>query len=268
MYDVMEMSLGNLSRLYQYMQNKVHGAAFNLKGFDYAWLTSSREWRQDEKVLDVGAAYSPLPIHIRETFGSEVWVVDDFGLKSDLSFWARNRSPQEFVSSHPQIKYVLERLGDQAKSSLPAGYFDVVYSISVLEHIPQSLMESVWQHMDSLLKPGGEMLHAIDLSFPSNRGLWKLLGTELYDAFYVFVPHGLRVRHCMATPKAYTRLALSTLSTHHSMRKELSVRNMVLDPDILTEGYEYGINRITKDGMKDYRYQRTGTLLLHLRKKA
>ncbi len=46
----------------------------------------------------------------------------------------------------------------------------------------------------------------------------------------------------------------------------LGVWNTVLNPDILTEDYHHGLNRIVKDKIKGYKYQRTATLLLKLRK--
>jgi hypothetical protein len=41
---------------------------------------------------------------------------------------------------------------------------------------------------------------------------------------------------------------------------------MCLDPEILTESYEHGLNRIIKDKTEGYRYQRVGSLILHLKK--
>ena len=266
MYQVLEVSLADLTRLYQYKQQDLFMADFSLKGFDYPWLISSRPWKSGEKVLDVGAAYSPLPIHIQQCYGCEMWVADDFGLKSSDLFWTRNSSPHEHIAKHPEVKYVLERLGIPKESSLPPDYFDVVYSVSALEHVPFALMPSVWQHMDSLLKPGGEMLHAIDIAFPSNAGLHKVLAAIVFDALYILTPQGMRQRHCLATPKAYARLILQTLGVHYQLGKHLSALNMVLDPDVLTEDYRYGLHRINKDQMTDYHYQRVASLLLRMKK--
>jgi hypothetical protein len=43
---------------------------------------------------------------------------------------------------------------------------------------------------------------------------------------------------------------------------------MALNPDILAEEYAHGLNRILKDGAANYKYQRNGSLLIHLRKLA
>ncbi|MBN2386543.1 MAG: class I SAM-dependent methyltransferase [Anaerolineales bacterium] len=266
MYDVLEISLGNLSRLYQYKQKEFFGADLNIKGFDYPWLLASRQWKSGERVLDVGAGYSLLPMHLQETYGCEVWVADDYGLQSGQPFWQRGQSPEEHVGAHPSVKFVLERLGDPSSSSLPTGYFDVIYSLSALEHVRVTMVPDVWRHMDLLLKPGGEMLHAIDIPFPSNQGWRKVLAGEFYDRFFPLFPQSFHLPHYMATPKAHARLVARLLGISEIDIKGLSVTDMVFNPDVLTEGYEIGLNRILKDGLTDFQYRRAGTLLFHLKK--
>ncbi|RPI34141.1 MAG: class I SAM-dependent methyltransferase [Chloroflexota bacterium] len=266
MYQLIEASLADLTRLYQYKQQEIFKTDFSLKGFDYPWIITSRDWKTGEKVLDVGAAYSPLPMYIQESCGVEMWVADDYGMNSNDPFWTRNASPQEHIAKHPEVKFVVERLGDSDGSALPRGYFDVIYSASVLEHVPYAILPEVWRHMDLLLKPGGEMLHAVDIPFPSNGGLKKVLMGLCLDAFNPLIPAGFRLRHFLATPRNYTRLVCSQLGVQPVKMQDISVLNMVLNPDILTESYAYGLKRIVKDNMKDYRYQRVGTLLLRFKK--
>jgi hypothetical protein len=266
MYQVLEVSLSNLQRLYQYKLNDGYQAAFSLKGFDYPWLLGSHKWVQGEKVLDVGSAYSSLPMYIQKTYVGEVWAADDFGLSSNEPFWTRNCSPQQQIADHPEVKFVLERLGDPASSSLPQNYFDVIYSISTLEHIPCSAMPAVWGHLDSLLKPGGEMLHAIEIFFPSDGGIKRISRAILFDILWHLLPFRLQVRGCQLSPCGCARLAFKILGIHYPLGKQLSVLNMVNNPDILTEDYAAGLNRIVKDKITDFRYQRIGSLMLRLRK--
>jgi SAM-dependent methyltransferase len=266
MYQVLEVSLADLPRLYHYKLNDGYKANFSLKGFDYPWLFGSRDWKKGERVLDVGPAYSSFPAEIHKSYGCEMWAVDDFGTLSNDPFWLRGQSPQQHIAEHPEIKYILERVGDPAHSSLPSGYFDVIYSISTLEHVPPAAMPAVWRHLDSLLKPGGEMLHAIDVSFPSNHGVKRFLAYLLADAIWPVLPFSLQVRSCQHSPRGHARLAFKTLGIRHPLGKELNLLNMALNPDILTENYESGLNRILKDKIADYRYHRVGSLLLRLKK--
>jgi len=266
MFQVVEISLADTRRLYQYHQASPMELNFGLKGFDYGWLLSSREWKKDEKILDVGGAYSPLPMFIQKTWGCETWEVDDFGTGSNDEFWTRQRSPEDHIKANPQIKFVLERVGDPKQSSLPQNYFDVVYSLSVMEHVPPEVQIAAWQHMASLLRPGGELIHAVDIHFPSNGGLRKVLASMLFDGFNFLVPEQTRVRHCLTTPVNYARLAFKALGIHYSLPKQLSVTNMILNPEVMVEYFEHGYNRIVKDKIKNYRFQRVGSLLLRLKK--
>lgn len=266
MYTLLELSLANVSRLYNFILQEAYKAQFSIKGFGYAWIDRSRRWQKGEKVLDVGAGYSPLPVHIQKTYECEVWAVDDFGLSSSDPFWARGSSPQEHISSHPEVKYVLERLGTPSSSSLPENSFDVIYSVSTLEHVPCTLTPAVWKHMDRLLKPGGEMLHTIDVPFPSNGGVKKVLAALVFDFLQPLLPSKLRLKYCLSTPKNYARLSLEQLGLPLKGGHGIGALRFVLDPDVLTESYQYGLNRMEKDKITDYQYQRTGSLLMHLKK--
>jgi SAM-dependent methyltransferase len=265
-YEVVEVSLGDARRLYQYKQSTPLEFGFNIKGFDYSWLINCRSWKNTEKILDVGGAYSTLPLFIQKTYGCETWVVDDFGLDVNDPFWARNKSPQEHIQAHPEVKYVVERVGDPSASSLPLGYFDVVYSASVLEHVPAGLTQKVWQHMGALLKPGGEMLHAIDVPFPSNHGFRIFLEVLSFDLFNQLLPFSFRNAHFLSTPRNYARLAAQALGIHSLPNNKISVMRMLMDPEVVTEPLDYGYNRIIKDHIQDFRFQRVGTLLLRFKK--
>jgi SAM-dependent methyltransferase len=265
-FELAEVSLGNASRLYGYKQSCPLDIGFNLKGFDYAWLICNHAWKPGEKVLDVGGAYSNLPVFIQKTYGCETWVVDDFGIDVNDPFWARHKSPQEHITGHPEVRYILERVGDPENSSLPAGYFDVVYSASVLEHVPAGLTRQVWQHMGALVKPGGELLHAVDVPFPSNNGLQKFLEVMLFDIFNEALPINFREAHFLSTPRNYARLASQALGIRSLPKNDVGVVRMLMDPELVTEPLEYGYNRIVKDHMLDFHFQRVGTLLLRFKK--
>lgn len=268
-YDIVGITLADTQRLFEYMQEGVFGGKFNLKGFDYPWIIKSRSWKKGERILDVGAAYSPLPIHIAKNYGCEVWVADDFGCSVDDSFWLRNQSHEEHIHSNPEVKYVLERLGDPQRSALPPGYFDCIYSASALEHVSSNQLRSVFRHMDHLLRPGGEMLHAVDIAMPTNRGLSHVVLAVLFDFLYPFIPFRLRQRFAFETPRSFARFAIKDLKTlpyRHS--RNLSVINMVLNPEVMVESMQHTYNRIVKDGAQNQKHFRVTSLVLHMRKKS
>ncbi len=267
MYEIGEISLADTRRLFRYLQEGVFGAEFNLKGFDYPWILTSKTWRRGEKVLDVGGGYSDLPAHIAREYGCEVWVADDFGRDVGDEFWKRNREPLEHILQHPEVKFVLERIGDPRGSSLPPGHFDTVMSASTLEHIPPAAMERVWRHMDLLLRPGGEMLHALDIALPTSRGLLHVLLALGFDVVYPVVPAQMRLRFMYETPKAYVRSVLRALPVRRrGDLGRLDVTNLVLNPEIMLEPPQHTYNRITRDAMANMRHFRVTSLLIHLRK--
>ena len=267
LYEVIEIAFADARRLLQYKLDDAFGAEFSLKGFDYPWILQSRGWKGADKILDVGAGYSLLPIHIADSYGSEVWAVDDFGIESDDKFWKRKMEPTEHISKYSQVKYVLERLGDIEKSSLPHNYFDCIYSASALEHVPPRMAEKVWNHMDRLLKPGGVMLHAVDMKLPTSRGLLSLIKASLIDLLGFVVPKPYLSENLYYTPKRYLSMISSSLHSRLSVPKwNVGILRMVLDPGIVIEPIDWAYNRIVKDGLTEVALLRVASLLIYLRK--
>jgi SAM-dependent methyltransferase len=265
---IREISLADTQRIYSYKKDLLYNISFDIKGFDYGWILNSRKWDSSEKVLDVGGAYSPFPIYLHDQHGCETWVVDDFGMGVGEEFWKRKKSPDEHIAEHPEVRYILERVGDQETSSLPQGYFDVVYSASALEHVPAEITPAVWSHMLSLLKPGGELIHAVDVLFPSNGGVKKMFQASLFDLCPWLFSKQMRLQHYLATPSNYARIACEAIGISGKIPlKGLSVWKMCLDPEILTESFAHGWNRIANDHIPNYHYSRVGSLLLHFQKK-
>jgi len=266
-YSVLELSFADTRRLFHYAQRGIFGVEFNLKGFDYAWLLASRQWASGERVLDVGAGYSPLPIHIAKEYGSEVWVADDFGMDTDCEFWLRHKDPTDHVQAHPEVRFVLERVGQPEKSTLPRDYFDCIYSISVLEHVPPRMLRAVMKHLDTLLKPGGEMLHAVDIAFPINRGLAHVGLALAFDALYPLVPYRIKERFAFETPRSFFRFGIKCLGiTQRTSLKSIGVLRMLLDSEIVLEPMVHTYNRIVKDGFANQKHHRVASLLIHLKK--
>jgi len=266
MYSVNEISFGDARRILRYKQEGVYGAAFNIKGFDYAWLVAARQWKQGERVLDVGAGYSNLPMHLHETYGCDTWVADDYGMESEEAFWTRGKRPRQHVENHPEIHFALERLGDPAASSLDPGSFDVIVSASALEHVPPPLVEDVWRHMDLLLKPGGEMLHAIDLKLPTHRGMLSVMKGLALDLASPLVPASYRLENVFFTPRTYLKAVSRALPVRFSdLPRNFSIPSLVLDPTIVLEPLDWAYNRM-REGSSDVPIMRVATLLIHLTK--
>jgi len=66
-----------------------------------------------------------------------------------------------------EVKLVREKIGDFSLK-LPSGYFDVLFSLSVLEHISLEEWEKCFTDMVRVCKPGALIIHTVDgsVDFP------------------------------------------------------------------------------------------------------
>lgn len=62
---------------------------------------------------------------------------------------------------------IIATVGEFSKD-IPENFFDVVYSISVVEHVPDDKTDDFFRDCYRMLKPGGEMMHLIDLYVESD----------------------------------------------------------------------------------------------------
>ncbi len=133
------------------------------------WLEPARTWHREDRVLDVGCGYSELPARFARRHGCEVWGLDDFGRNSNDLFWLRGQDPDAFVASVPEVRFVFERLGDPARSSLEPGSFDVILTNNAL-HVAPPPHAPIWRHAASLLndRPGSEIAAAMVCNFASD----------------------------------------------------------------------------------------------------
>jgi len=113
------------------------------------------------KILEVGGGNSRVLTALHHLY--ECWNVDKFeGVGS---------GPLEINST--DFRTVRAYMGEFSPE-LPANYFDLVFSISVLEHIPadNAAIENVCNDIDRVLKPSGVSLHCIDAVLKKD-SLWE-----------------------------------------------------------------------------------------------
>ena len=66
------------------------------------------------------------------------------------------------ASAIPEVSVLDAYLGD-FDPALPAEFFDVVFSISVVEHVDTDRLDLFHQDLLRILRPGGRFIHAIDM---------------------------------------------------------------------------------------------------------
>ncbi|QJT09810.1 class I SAM-dependent methyltransferase [Oceanidesulfovibrio marinus] len=110
------------------------------------------------KVLEIGGGFSRLLEYLQDDV--EGWNLDKF------EGWGNGPTD---IPKDTGFKIVPNYIGAYDKN-IPDNYFDIVYSISVLEHInlEDEALDDVIQDMERVLKPGGFSVHCIDCRFPPN----------------------------------------------------------------------------------------------------
>lgn len=113
-------------------------------------------------VLEVGAGWNTF---FDQHFGNELeyWMIDDGN-------WDPIDRFDEAIKERHSTHFVRSLLGSFCPD-LPDAYFDMVISVSVLEHVPQEKKPEVYKDMFRVLKPGGYIVHSIDDVLPVNGAL-------------------------------------------------------------------------------------------------
>lgn len=169
LYDRWDLDADN----YGVSVTEVEKHRWGLKGYGYCLIVDRLEKlhaaeRRQLRVLDVGGGGSGLSRFLSDRFGDECWVVDDYGIESgDIATqgWYGPGARDRFAEKNPNVRYVFGRIGDERNLDVKPASFDLIFSISTLEHIPSESWGPLFDHMFKLLNPtGGRMVHVIDTS--------------------------------------------------------------------------------------------------------
>lgn len=110
------------------------------------------------RILDVGGGISRILSHLSKTY--ECWNIDKLE--------GVGNGPR--AVKEPPYRLVRDYMGN-FNPELPDGYFDLVFSISALEHVPQNdtaVFDNIIKDIDRVLKPGGLSLHLFDIILKPN----------------------------------------------------------------------------------------------------
>lgn len=129
------------------------------------------------RVLEVGGACSRILHAFHKDY--ECWNIDPFeGL---------GNGPKKTSIGKVPYKLVLDYMGNFNKE-LPDNYFDFVFSISALEHVPneEAKVGSVLEDIQRVLKPGGLSLHLLDTILRDDRIYYHKFLTISYAQYETF----------------------------------------------------------------------------------
>ena len=149
-----------------------------LKTIQDGWIMSRLGTMQDAKICEMGGGYSRvLPLLSAR---NECWLVDSF----DGTGLGPTHLPR-----FENVKLCQCNIGSM-DPRIPDNYFDILFSISVIEHV-ESNMGNILADSNRILKVGGKILHAIDLFLgdtpPSRMGDYLKMMTEATN-HYGFEP--------------------------------------------------------------------------------
>ena len=121
-----------------------------IKNVQDAFILSRLASQQGLRVLEIGGGDSRVLRTLADRH--ECWMLDKLE--------GVGEGPRE-VHLPPSVRFVKANAGEFS-ADLPEGYFDCVFSISVIEHVTLDLREAFFADCARVMKPGAVMLHAVD----------------------------------------------------------------------------------------------------------
>jgi len=184
-----QISFANVDELYKYKKLDFRLPPFpgytndqwGIKAHNRPWIEEAGMFDKGQNILEVGGAYSTLPQYLAEKYNLKAWIGDDFG--SDMkSNWSRWGNPKELVEKNKNVKYIFKNFGC-FHPEFPDKYFDRIFSVSTLEHIPFRNRLNVFRDMNRCTKSGGMQLHTIDIPAHDYREIIKQALVKKYPIF-------------------------------------------------------------------------------------
>jgi hypothetical protein len=140
------------------------------RAVEYPWAVHQMESRNAERILDVGAGVSVLPLRFASA-GAAVMTVDYSRRIRGLA--DKNRWTEwgflDYALVDPAIR---SHNCPLSEAPLEPGSFDAFYCISVIEHTPRAMRIDLLQRAGELVHGGGWGIVTLDLK-PGTRRLWN-----------------------------------------------------------------------------------------------
>ena len=244
-------SFATISQLFQYKKRGLNLEPFpgyttdqwGIKAHNRPWIVEAGNFNQGQHIIEVGGAYSSLPKYLANTYQLEAWIGDDFGLNSGESIWSRWADPREHESNNPEVKYSFENFGSLSETH-PSRYFDRVFSVSTLEHIPWNYRLQVLKDMNRTLAPGGRQLHTIDIETANVRHTLLQSFADRFPSVGPLIPKQSEIKRWMSLLR---ESGIKIETEIPDIRRLLNRETLVESPDVVYRFYP------PKDMPKQYR---------------
>ncbi len=144
---------------------------------EYPWVAQKAGDVHGLNILDVGAGVNVLPLWFA-SHGARVHTIDNHPMvrssqnKPSWNEWGF----LDYALLAPEIK---SYHSDIADTDFPCS-FDLIYSVSVIEHIPYGRRRVIIKRLAQMTRPAGKLILTLDL-IPESRNLWNLSSSETVD---------------------------------------------------------------------------------------
>ena len=128
--------------------------------YEYPWAYYTAELNTPKRILEIGGSLSGLQF-VLSGEGHQVINVDP-GMSAAGVGWPSDEAGIRRLNSWFHTSVVLKSTTIR-KANLTDNYYDLVLSISVLEHLPAEDIREVMEHAYRCLKPGGRFIITLDL---------------------------------------------------------------------------------------------------------
>jgi len=139
--------------------------------FEYPWaLEQISKLKNVKNAADIGTGVSPLPIALAKR-GINVYTFDashmqrTWDMPTKWSGWGFLDYGLRYENMHSFNKYF-------SAEAVPGVKYDVIYSVSVVEHTPKTARCDIWNESAKCLTEDGRLVFTIDLERNSNN-IWN-----------------------------------------------------------------------------------------------
>jgi len=149
-----------ISRNFPLLRQQAHRGS--LKALGYAHVLNQILTHKPKRLLEFGHGYGSPLFHLLDA-EMEFWAIDDF---VEVPYWTREKfeeNRQKVEPRFPRIHFVRGLMG-AGRNELPAGHFDMVCSVSVLEELAAEEITKVVADAARALKVGGIFANSMDLT--------------------------------------------------------------------------------------------------------
>ncbi len=170
-------------------RNLYEGSGFewSLKELGSLFILDHIEKVKPRRILEFGPGFNLFFSNLCNERGIEYWCIDEqgenLGIGTDLERWKKVIAAREGRS-----QTTVQGLLGKSQALLPEDHFDLVFSISVIEHIDSAHMPAVTAEARRVLRASGVLLNTIDIYYGSRKHLeWH--GSCRTSGFDIPSPH-------------------------------------------------------------------------------